>query len=328
MASERPSDGSGRDGREPRMPKDVQGLLQLCAGMSGSDTQNENTSFQEMTPERRKWLEEALENSTVSPVEEMKKAIGVIQDNDADVDDKVTAFETLVDWCEHIDFAIDFHKIGGFSIFQQSFESEEGEVRWSCLELIASLAQNNPYCQTAILQHGLMPTILKMLDTDSNPTVKVKALYAVSCLTRECEDGLNSFLSHDGFSVVMRAMQTDIEKVKIKSAFMLSAICSDNDKCKDIVCDIGMIDQLVGHLSEEHSNFHEHLLSAILSIVRGHTRSLQQCSRPELNLISLLQQKEQDLKGKEQFQEEYEYALELLQLLQTSQDNTEQDVVR
>ena len=70
----------------------------------------------------------------------------------------------------------------------------------------------------------------------------------------------------------------------------------------DIVCDIGMIDQLVGHLSEEHSNFHEHLLSAILSIVRGHSRSLQLCSHPELNLLSLLQQKSQDLKGQEEFQ--------------------------
>ena len=42
----------------------------------------------------------------MSPVEEMKKSIGVIQDNDADIDDKLTAFDTLVEWCEHIDFAI------------------------------------------------------------------------------------------------------------------------------------------------------------------------------------------------------------------------------
>lgn len=62
-----------------------------------------------------------------------------------------------------------------------------------------------------------------------------------------------------------------------------------------------MIDQLVGHLSEEHTMFHEHLLSALLMIVRNHSRSIQQCLRPELNLVPLLQQKEQDLKGKQQF---------------------------
>ncbi|XP_053383847.1 hsp70-binding protein 1-like [Mercenaria mercenaria] len=222
----------------------------------------------------------------------------------------------------------DFHKIGGFRIFTQCLESEEPEIRRSCLDVIASLVQNNPYCQAAVLQHDLLPTILHMLDTDNNSTVKVKALYAVSCLIRDCEEGLDGFLSHDGFSVIMRAMQTDIDKLKIKSAFMLSSICSDNNKCKDIVCDIGMIDQLVGHLSEEHSSFHEHLLSALLSIVRGHPRSLQQCSRPELNLLSLLQQKEQDMKGKDEFQEEYEYTVELLKLLKTSQDSSEQDVVR
>lgn len=69
----------------------------------------------------------------------------------------------------------------------------------------------------------------------------------------------------------------------------------------DIICDTGMIDQLVGHLSEEHTMFHEHLLSALLTIVRNHSRSIQQCLRPELNLVPLLQQKEQDLKGKQQF---------------------------
>lgn len=323
---------SGGEGREPRLPKDVKGLLQYCAELSNQETADENVTFEPMSAERREWLEKALENATVSPVGEMKKAIEIIQKEESDTDDRVAALETLVEWCEHMDFAIDFHKIGGFVIFPLCLESEEPEIRWQCLELIAALVQNNPYCQAAILQNGLMPTILHMLDTDPDPMVKTKALYAVSCLTRECEEATVQFLSQDGFSVLMRAMQTDIEKVKIKSAFMLSGICKDNDKCKDIICDTGMIDQLVGHLSEEHTMFHEHVLSALLTIVRGHDRSVQQCLRPELNLVSLLHQKEEDLKGKEQFLEEYEYTKELLDLLKTSpspsQNSSEQDVTR
>lgn len=51
-------------------------------------------------------------------------------------------------------------------------------------------------------------------------------------LTRENQEALDEFIVNDGFSVVMRAMQTDVEKLKIKSAFLLSSICTDNNKCK------------------------------------------------------------------------------------------------
>jgi len=62
-----------------------------------------------------------------------------------------------------------------------------------------------------------------------------------------------------------------------------------------------MIDQLIGHLSEEHTAFHEHALAALLSIVRGHPRSLHECRRPELDLPTVLQHKLTQLKDKEQF---------------------------
>lgn len=62
--------------------------------------------------------------------------------------------------------------------------------------------------------------------------LNMTVIYYSIGLTRECEEAIEKFLSLDGFSVLMRAMQTNIEKVKIKSAFMLSAVCNDNDKIK------------------------------------------------------------------------------------------------
>lgn len=40
-------------------------------------------------------------------------------------------------------------------------------------------------------------------------------------LVREQEAGLQAFLSHDGFSVLMRGMQSENEKLRTKSAFLL-----------------------------------------------------------------------------------------------------------
>lgn len=321
--------GDGGSGRQSRVPKDMKDLLMLCAEAADPQAPAENTRFEPMSEERKEWLQEALDSMTVSPVEEMKKAIGILDNPESDTEESTEALQTLIDWCEHIDFAIDFHKIGGFKILTKCLQSSEAEIRWLSLELVAALSQNNPYCQTAVLQLGIFPDILVLLDTDPDPTVKTKALYAVSCLTRDCQDALDMFISHDGFSIIMRAMQTDIEKVKVKSAFMLSAICTDNNKCKDILCDMGMIVQLVGHLSEEHTNFHEHLLSALLTIVKDHPRSVQECLRPELNLISVLQQKVNELKDAQPFREEQEYASQLLDILQLSQDSApDNDVPR
>ena len=69
----------------------------------------------------------------------------------------------------------------------------------------------------------------------------------------------------------------------------------------DILCDIGMIDQFVGELNGEHSNYHEHLMSALLSLVRDHQRALSECQREELQLPKFLRERIQFLNGKEEY---------------------------
>lgn len=51
------------------------------------------------------------------------------------------------------------------------------------------------------------------------------------------------FIENDGFSVLMRAMQTDVEKLKVKAAFMLSALCVDRPDIKGR--DLVMLSMLV-----------------------------------------------------------------------------------
>lgn len=75
----------------------------------------------------------------------------------------------------------DFHKIGGTSILKPCLDSVHSSLRWRGAELIAELCQNNPYCQKKVLESGVLPTLLSMIDTDINDVVRIKALYAVSC---------------------------------------------------------------------------------------------------------------------------------------------------
>jgi len=60
--------------------------------------------------------------------------------------------------------------------------SRHAELRWRSAELIATLTQNNPYCQNAVLEVKLLPLLVKLLDSAlEDEQVRIKALYAVSC---------------------------------------------------------------------------------------------------------------------------------------------------
>lgn len=76
---------------------------------------------------------------------------------------------------------LDFHKIGGFFILIPCLNSPHDGVRWRCCQLIATISQNNPYCQQQVLVEGVLPILLKILENDSCVEARIKALYALSC---------------------------------------------------------------------------------------------------------------------------------------------------
>ena len=51
-------------------------------------------------------------------------------------------------------------------------------------------------------------------------------------LTRDVEDSQTVFAQNDGFSVLLRAMQTGDEKLQTKAAFMMKAMCVSKPQFK------------------------------------------------------------------------------------------------
>lgn len=81
------------------------------------------------------------------------------------------------------DFLIsDFYKIGGYSLLLSLLHAQYPEYRWQTADLLATLVQNNPFCQQATVDFpGLVDTLYKLLDEDEVDLVRIKALYAISC---------------------------------------------------------------------------------------------------------------------------------------------------
>lgn len=81
--------------------------------------------------------------------------------------------------------------LGGLELCTSQYLSHtQAGLRWRAAELIASCAQNMPAVQIHLLSIGALPTLLQLTDSDPHPTVRVKALYAVSCEYLACNNGM------------------------------------------------------------------------------------------------------------------------------------------
>uniref|UniRef100_UPI001A9DCDB8 hsp70-binding protein 1-like n=1 Tax=Ictidomys tridecemlineatus TaxID=43179 RepID=UPI001A9DCDB8 len=121
-------------------------------------------------------------------------------------------------------------------------------------------------------------------------------------LVREQEAGLLQFLRLDGFSVLMRAMQQQVQKLKVKSAFLLQNLLVGHPEHKGTLCSMGMVQQLVALVRTEHSPFHEHVLGALCSLVTDFPQGVRECREPELGLEELLRHRCQLLQQHEEYQ--------------------------
>ncbi|KAM9785246.1 hsp70-binding protein 1 [Syngnathus typhle] len=306
------------DRQDRRYPQNLQGVLQMAID-AGTGAEGP-APVEPISEERSTWLRDALADvckGQMNEVEQMKQCLAVLNKEDVngeadrdddDEDERESAFELLSDLCENLDNARDLMVLGGLDLCVSKYLCHaQSSLRWNAAQLIGTCAQNMPQVQDHLLKLNVLPKLLQLTDSDPHPTVRVKALYAVSCLVREQDGGLEAFLSHDGFSVLMRGMQSEHEKLQTKSAFLLLNLLTSHPEQKDAVVSMGMVEQLVSVLRAPHSPFHEHVLGALCCLVEDCVEGLKDCKDPSLGLEELLRLRTKELRGKEESLEELEF---------------------
>jgi hypothetical protein len=149
------------DPNQPRPPRDMDGLIKFCLEASRSEDAPAGgaSTMEDMDPERRVWLQQALASMSVDVIKELAEAIKIletetVQDPNA-TEDQVSeveyAFECIGDWIGQLDMAMNFHQIGGFHSLNGCLESPHDTLRSGAANAIAELSQNNPYCQVNIM---------------------------------------------------------------------------------------------------------------------------------------------------------------------------------
>lgn len=297
------------------------GVLQF---VSGIDPVASTRTPAPLDPERREFLTNALQSMTIDHVKRLQQLMDLLTKSDEHVTDeeKEDALEELIDWCDDIDFGSDFIKIGGVDSLLAYLNSQNGGLRWRLLDVMATVVQNNEWAQNEARKKDWMKLFVELLEKDNVILVRIKALYAISCMVRGNETNLKEFLDkHDGFGVLVRASQSDVEKLQIKSIFLMTSIVQTDPSNAQEIWRIGLVEQLVGlaHLHVKDTtalNFlTEHIFSALVFFASSNTNCLTECRRPDLPLRSIIKQRLALIGDDETHEEERGHAKELLRLI-------------
>jgi len=81
----------------------------------------------------------------------------------------------------------------------------------------------------------------------------------------------------------------------------------------------------VSLLSQERTPIHEHVLAALLALIQGHEKALEECRDPQLGVHLLLTKYIELHSGEEECLEEIDYSRQILQLLESNSTNVPED---
>ncbi|GJQ78243.1 hypothetical protein Trydic_g2572 [Trypoxylus dichotomus] len=311
---------------QPRPARNLQGLLRFAMETTRAEDAAGPSNFDAMEEERRKFLEDAFKSMTIDVIEIFIKQIKVFDDvgsvtATSSVDQYTEAFYTISEHICSIDMANDFYKIGGFTIFDSCLKSPNSKIKLGACDLLAELCQNNPFCQMIVIENDFLPLVLEILDKDEDDDVCIKALYALSCIVRSNMDGCTKFLELQGLEVLLKTMRKNNDKLRIKSAFFLQALCVMRRDIVEKIMNLCFIPVLINILNGEHSPTHEHIMSLIKVMIENSQEATNICKNPANGLESILKGIHEYSKDKEEYYEEFEYCQDLLNRLFPNSNN-------
>lgn len=322
-----------------RQTRSLQGLLRFCVEQTAAeDAPGESGAT--MSEDRREFLRQAL-SSMEDVVVQMRRHVSTISEfvegfkkGDSESVDRTAvdhALDSLTEIVAELDNATEFQKMDGISLFAPLLQTNEKTIQIKACELIAELVQNHSRCQAAVVEANLLGLLVKTVDSHEDEDVRTKSLYALSCLLRGNESLQTVFeAEHDGFSVLMRAMQrpSTSSKLATKASFLLTSLCQQQPRFKDTLSKMGFVEQIVALLHKEHDSSHEFLLAALYALISEHEPSLKESRRAELGFKRVLSEKMEKLKGLEEDRESCDYCSRLLNLCFSSENNDTEDTER
>lgn len=279
--------------------KSLNQLLKLSLKLTDQELRDWPTNFQAFDPERKKWLQEAMDGILANQdLKLLKEALETLkagsgeETDETSVDAKSKAFDTLNVLLEMDHNATDLHLLGGFKVVCNYLKSPVSSLQWRAAEVMAEASQNKPVCQLAAMDAGALELLIEIVNSAEVDMVKVKSLYALSCITKSCEATTKRFLELDGIKALMNALRNKFEKVKIKAAFFLMNLTFDDHDGKIISAYVSenLVPLLISCLKEKHDAAHQHVANLLREVISNNKQAVLQCRMPDYCLKKILQE--------------------------------------
>ena len=165
------------------------------------------------------------------------------------------------------------------------------------------------------MAEGFLQLLLVQVDEDEDEHCQVKALYALSCIARSDPASLEKLSELDGWSVLLRALQRDSVKLRTKAGFFISSAAQVSHKVAQQMADMGLVVQLAAILHQQLEGYHEHVISALASLITRSPTAREEARAESLNLETLLRERLEAAGEKEELAEYIEHCKAVLTVL-------------
>ncbi|CAM4744954.1 unnamed protein product [Rotaria magnacalcarata] len=271
-----------------------QGFLNSLFQWTVKNTAAEPTTTSDLKPmdeSSKSWLNNALENLTVNPVERLKLCISKIKDNQTSEQQKKEFLDELCHWAEELDLAKDFFTIGGLDILAPLLDSNNDDVRIQACSLLANLVQNHEHCQRIIVQSGLQQKLLNIVSDSNNPDLKTKAVTAISALIRGYTLGQLQLQKYHGVKVLIEAIPSSIPRLQNKLCFLINTLCSSSAHMKKIFYENNALAEFIRLFNSESCPDHQHTLETILTLSSAKVNAMSSVAESDPLLVEAFLEK-------------------------------------
>lgn len=201
----------------------------------------------------------------------MKQAMMVVENPDATDENKIIALDNFDMLIENLDNANNIENMKLWPAIVAQLSSPNEEIQVLALSIIATATQNNPKSQEAFIkQDNGLSKLISLASSGSQP-VKLKALFALASLIRNCEDAILKFILLGGWECFALEESLASPKDLGRQLSLASALIS-----------LGVDESLRSSLQDSH---------LVVSVAKALDSEYPfGCTEKALNFISQLQQ--------------------------------------
>lgn len=135
----------------------------------------------------------------------------------------------------------------------------------------------------------MLPKLIELMTDEAE--VSSHAFHAISCIVRSFEPGMDAFISMGGLECLLSLINSDREKLIIKSVFLISSFSVDSQTVRDALVNLNAIEKIVPTIQpkDEYSTRLEQTLAALVSLIENE-EAVRRCQNESLKLQDKLNQ--------------------------------------